>query len=66
MGNINVLGIDLAKNHFELHGASQSGSCVLKKSLKKTSINELYQGFIRRCHHCNGGVWWGELLGKEL
>ena len=31
MKNIKVLGIDLAKNVFQLHGTNSSGKCVLRK-----------------------------------
>ena len=33
MKNIKVLGIDLAKSVFQLHGANQQGKAVLKKKL---------------------------------
>ena len=37
MSNITVLGIDLAKNVFQLHGANGKGKCVLKKRLSRSS-----------------------------
>ncbi len=30
MNNIKVLGIDLAKNVFQLHGADAKGKCLLR------------------------------------
>jgi len=35
MGNITVLGVDLAKSVFHLHGVDQQGKVVLKKRLDR-------------------------------
>jgi transposase len=32
MKNIKVLGIDLAKNVFQLHGTDQKGKCLLRRT----------------------------------
>ena len=40
MMNINVLGIDLAKNTFQLHGVNAQGKVVLKKSLSREKLAE--------------------------
>lgn len=40
MMNINVLGIDLAKNTFQLHGVNAQGNVVLKKSLSREKLAE--------------------------
>ena len=37
-GKIKVLGIDLAKNSFQLHGADESGQAVLKKKLSRKQL----------------------------
>lgn len=38
MKNINVLGIDLAKNVFQLHGTDNKGKCVLRKRLSREKL----------------------------
>lgn len=38
MKNIKVLGIDLAKNVFQLHGTDHRGKCVLSKRLTRTKL----------------------------
>lgn len=38
MKNIKVLGIDLAKNVFQLHGTDAKGRCVLKKRLTREKL----------------------------
>jgi transposase len=40
MKNITVLGIDLAKNVFQLHGTDAKGKCVLKKRLSRDKLLE--------------------------
>lgn len=40
MSKINVLGIDLAKNIFQVHGNDEKGRCVLKKKLSRTKLKE--------------------------
>ena len=36
--NIILLGIDIAKNSFQLHGVSQSGKALLKKRLSRQKL----------------------------
>lgn len=36
--NIKLLGIDLAKNDFQLHGVDEQGNAVLKKRLKREKL----------------------------
>ncbi len=38
MDRIITLGIDLAKNVFQLHGVDKHGRCILKKRLKRTEV----------------------------
>jgi transposase len=38
MKHIKVLGIDLAKNVFQLHGADEKGKCVLRKRLTREKL----------------------------
>ncbi len=35
---IMMLGIDIAKNHFQLHGADNKGNAVLKKRLSRDKL----------------------------
>jgi transposase len=38
-GDIKVLGIDLAKHSFQLHGVDDSGQRVVKKQLSRTKLS---------------------------
>ena len=38
--NINVLGIDLAKSVFQLHGVDASGKVVLRRKVTRAKLRE--------------------------
>ena len=52
MKNIKVLGIDLAKNVFQIHGTDAKGKCVLRKRLTRAKFKE----FIINLPHCIIGI----------
>ena len=45
-GNIKVLGIDLAKQSFQLHGVDTSGQTVLTKKLSRTNLSAFVYGTV--------------------
>lgn len=45
MSNVTTLGIDLAKEVFQLHGVNQMGKAVLKKRLKRAELAAFIQNF---------------------
>lgn len=51
-GEIKVLGIDLAKNSFQLHGIDKSGQIVLKKNLDRKKLS----AFIAKLPPCLIGL----------
>lgn len=52
MKNIKVLGIDLAKNVFQLHGTDVKGKCVLRKRLSRAKLAE----FVAQLPSCTIGI----------
>lgn len=65
MKNIKVLGIDLAKNVFQLHGTDAKGKCVLRKRLSRSKLVEFIIqlppcliGF----EACSGAHHWARLF----
>lgn len=52
MKNIKVLGIDLAKNVFQIHGTDAKGKCVLRKRLTRNKFIE----FIANMPPCIIGI----------
>jgi transposase len=51
--NISVIGIDLAKDIFAIHGVDKQGHTVLRKQLKRTEMTKFF---------ANLGPW---LIGME-
>lgn len=52
MKNIKVLGVDLAKNVFQLHGTDAKGKCILRKRLSRSKFME----FIAKQPPCIIGI----------
>lgn len=52
-----VLGIDLAKKSFQLHGVDVSGQVVLRKKLSRAKLRQ----FMAQLPRCIIGLeaWWG-------
>ena len=65
MSNIKVMGIDLAKNVFQLHGTDAKGKCVLKKRLTRAKFSE-YMANLTPCligiEACGGAHHWARVL----
>jgi transposase len=73
MKNITVLAIDIAKNHFQLHGIDNRGNCIVKKSLSRNKlvdfITNLAGKFMISMEACGGANHWGRVfqeLGYEV
>ena len=67
MSEIITVGLDLAKNVFQAHGADASGQAVLRKKLRRDQVLE----FFARLPSCVvameacGSVWWRAFLGPR-
>lgn len=60
MGEITTVGIDLAKNVFQVHGVDANGHIVVRKAVRRAQVAVL-RGFAAvPCRH--GGVCDGALL----
>jgi transposase len=63
--NIKVLGIDLAKNVFQLHGTDSKGNCVLRKKLSRKKLIEFMSNFpacLVGIEACGGAHYWARTL----
>ena len=61
MSNIKVLGIDLAKNIFQLHGTDKHDKPILKKRLKRESLTEFMAQLppaLVGIEACGGSHYW--------
>ncbi len=67
MKQISVLGIDLAKNVFQLHGVNERGQVVLRKQLKRSQI-PAFCAKLPPClvgmEACGGAHYWARKLQK--
>lgn len=65
MKDIKVLGIDLAKNVFQLHGINAKGKCVLKKRLSREKLIE-FMAQLPPClvgmEACGGAHYWARMF----
>ena len=65
MKHIKVLGIDLAKNVFQLHGTDAKGKCVLRKRLTRSKLIPFVAN-LPACtigiEACGGAHYWGRVF----
>lgn len=65
MKDIKVLGIDLAKNVFQLHGTTGKGKCVLRKRLSREKLITFVANLdpcIIGIEACMGSHYWGRVF----
>lgn len=64
---INLLGIDIAKNMFQLHGVDCNGKAVLKKRLSRDALAE-YIANTPPCtivmESCGGANYWARVFQR--
>jgi transposase len=67
MSEIITVGLDLAKNVFQAHGADASGRAVLRKKLRRDQVLAFF-GELPPCvvamEACGGAHFWGRAIGK--
>jgi len=65
---IKVLGIDIAKNTFQLHGADDAGKAVLKKRLPRNRLSP-YVANLHPCtivmESCGGANYWARVFQRS-
>ena len=67
MGQVNMIGIDLAKNSFQLHGARADGSVAFRKKVSRAKLLD-FVAAQPRCtvamEACGGAHHWGREIGS--
>lgn len=67
MSEIIAVGLDLAKNVFQAHGADASGRASLRKRLRRDQVLA-FSGQLQPCvvamEACGGAHFWGREIGK--
>ena len=67
MSEIITVGLDLAKNVFQVHGADGAGRAVVRKKLRRAQVLEFFN-LLPPCvvamETCGGAHYWGREIGK--
>jgi transposase len=67
MGEITTIGVDLAKNVFQLHGVTADGSVALRRQLRRSQVLEFF-GRLPPClvgmEACAGAHFWAREMAK--
>ncbi|MGY3487662.1 transposase [Bradyrhizobium sp. USDA 4011] len=67
MDEVSIIGLDLAKNVFQVHGAGRDGRTVLRKKLNCSRLLEFFAR-LPRCvvamEACASAHYWGREIGK--
>lgn len=67
MEPISMIGLDLAKNVFQVHGSDEMGHAILRRRLRQNQVLEFF-GQLLRCvvamAACSGAHYWGREIGR--
>ena len=67
MGEISIIGLDLAKLVFQVHGAGKAGRCVLRKQLKRREVLRFF-GQLSPCivamEACGSAHYWAREIAR--
>jgi len=62
MSEVSIIGLDLAKTVFQVHGASDSGAVLVRKKLRRDQILPFFSS-LPRCvvamEACGSAHYWG-------
>jgi transposase len=67
VGEVSAIGLDLAKNVFQLHGADASGATLFRKKLSRARLLDFLMAQPRctvAMEACGGAHYWGREIGK--
>lgn len=62
MSEVSMIGLDLAKNVFQVHGADASGAILSRKKLRRDQMLKFFDAQ-PACNGCHGGLRQQPLLG---
>jgi len=67
MGEVSIIGIDLAKNSFQVHGAQSDGSVAFRRKLTRARVLPFltsHPGCVVAMEACAGAHHWGRRIGE--
>lgn len=65
MGNVSIIGVDLAKNSFQVHGVDAKGGVVVRKSLRRDKVSEFFANLppcLVGMEACAGSAHWARII----
>ena len=68
MNEISTIGLDLAKNVFQLHGVDASGKVVLRRQLRRGQVEKFFAGLpacLVGMEACGGAHHWARVIGSH-
>ena len=68
MNKISVIGLDLAKNVFQIHGIDADGEVVMRKQLKRSQLRQFFaklQPCLIGMEACGGAHYWSRELTRQ-
>jgi len=68
MTNISVLGIDLAKDVFQLHGVDNRGKAILKKRVSREGLKRFVSNLapcVIGMEACSSSNYWGRMFKMQ-
>ena len=67
MENVSILGVDVSKRVFHVHGAARDGSVVFRKKLSRSQFAQMVRG-LPRCviamEACASAHFWGRTFNE--
>jgi transposase len=67
MSEVRTIGLDLAKNAFQVHGADETGTVVFRKQLRRGQVLKFFGG-LPRClvamEACGSSHFWAREIGR--
>ena len=67
MATISMIGLDLAKNVFQIHGIDDAGKVVLQRQLRRGQMEKFFAELpptVVGMEACSGAHHWARMLGK--
>jgi transposase len=67
MTKISTIGLDLAKNVFQLHGVDASGTVVLKRQLRRAALEKFFAQLppcLVGMEACGSAHYWARVIGQ--
>lgn len=65
MQQVSTIGLDLAKNVFQVHGVDDDGRAVVRRKLRRSEVEDFFRAqpsLIVGMEACGGAYFWARVL----